>query len=168
MIDLELRDSRDRDSKWAHIWPANGERVSSPRENDALVLTRDDTWCLKAHARAWLGSPLTFRFDNEPRDYAHVYLGSEQRQWLLGRVEPGARATLRIPEEALTGDPGSMRLAVLAGQRVTLRVAGEARAALTIAQPATEILSQRWTLSKTLAVGQLRALPLGSAHLGRQ
>ena len=32
------------------------------------------------------------------RDYVHVYLVGEKREWLLGRVEPGAIATLRIPD----------------------------------------------------------------------
>jgi hypothetical protein len=114
------------------------------------------------------GPPLAIRFDNEARDYVHVYLVSEQRQWLLGRVEPGARATLRIPEAALAGSPGSMWLAVLAGGRMTGRVAGEARAATTIAEPVVGILSQRWTFSQTLANGQLTSLPLGRAEVGRQ
>jgi phosphotransferase system HPr-like phosphotransfer protein len=56
-----------------------------------------------------------------------------------------------------------MRLAVLAGDRVTLRAAGEARAASMIAQPASAFLSQRWTFSPSLAKGQLTALPLGRA-----
>ena len=114
--------------------------------------------------------PLAIRFDNEARDYVHVYLVGEQREWLLGRVEPGARATLRIPEAALAEDAGPMWLAVLAGERVTLRVAGEARAATSIAQPAAEILSQRWTFSPMTATGQLTALRFwpARAEAGRQ
>ena len=81
-------------------------------------------------------APVVIRFDNDARDYVHVYLLGEQREWLLGRVEPGAHATLRIPDAALSEDAGPMRLAVLRGERVTFRVAGEARAATTIAQSA--------------------------------
>ena len=116
------------------------------------------------------GLPLAFRFDNGAREYVHVYLVGEQREWLLGRVEPGARATLRIPDAALAGNPGFMRLAVLTGQRLTLRAAGDARAAITIAQPAAAIVSQGWTFSQTLAQGQLGTLLLGHAReeVGRQ
>ena len=67
--------------------------------------------------------PLAIRFDNEARQYVHVYLVGQNREWLLGRVEPGAHATLRIPDEAMADDRWSMRLAVLAGDRVTMRVA---------------------------------------------
>jgi hypothetical protein len=112
------------------------------------------------------GSPLAVRFDNGARDYVHVYLVGDKREWLLGRVEPGARATLRIPDDALAGNPGSMRLAVLAGGRMSLRVAGETRAAMTLAQPASAILSQRWTFSQSLAQGQLTSLSLGVASAG--
>jgi hypothetical protein len=102
---------------------------------------------------------LAVRFDNDSRDYVHVYLVGEQRQWFLARVAPGARATLRIPDAAVAEDGGRMRLAVLAGGRVTLWAPDEPRAALTLAQPATAFRSQRWTFSQSLANGQLTALP---------
>jgi hypothetical protein len=100
------------------------------------------------------------RFDNGAREHVHVYLIGEQREWLLGRVEPGARATLRIPDDALAGDAASMRLAVVAGQRVTMRAASEARA-ITMVQPAAVLLSQRWTFSQTSTQAHLTALQLG-------
>ena len=111
-----------------------------------------------------------FRFDNDARDYVHVYLVSEKGQWLLGRVEPGARGMLRIPDAALAEDQGWMRLAVLMGEHMTLRAVGEPRAAITMAQPAAEILSRRWTFSPALVNGQLTAMPLGRARaeVGRQ
>lgn len=100
----------------------------------------------------------TVRFDNIGRDYVRVYLVSETREWLLGRVEPGARATLRIPEDALASNTSSMRLAVVPGGGVTLRAAGGARVSLTLAQPASEILSQRWSYSQASANGELTSL----------
>lgn len=103
---------------------------------------------------------LVVQFDNESRDYVHVYLVGELRQWLLARVAPGARANLRIPDEAFSEHAGRVRLAVLAGERVTTRAAVDARAASAIAQPVAALLSQRWTFSPTLAHGQLLALPL--------
>jgi hypothetical protein len=116
------------------------------------------------------GPPLTVRFDNGASDYVHVYLIGEQREWLLGRVAPGAIATLRIPDAALTENAGPMRLAVLVGERVTLRAAGKPLAAIAIAQPAAEILSQRWTFSQMLSTGQLTGLRVGRARaeVGRQ
>ncbi len=88
------------------------------------------------------------RFENDGTEHVHVYLIGEARQWLLGRVEPGAIATLRIPDESLAGESGFVRLAVLAGQPVTLQAGRHPRAALTIARPASEILSQRWWFSQ--------------------
>jgi hypothetical protein len=64
---------------------------------------------------------------------------------MLGRVEPGARATLRLPAAAFAaGNAGFMRLAVLTGDRATVRAARAPGALYTIAQPATALLTQRW------------------------
>jgi hypothetical protein len=106
------------------------------------------------------GAPHTVRFDNGARQYVHVYLVGEKREWLLGRVEPGARVTLQIPEAALAENPGFMRLAVLTGAHMTLRAASDPRAAITIPQPAPGIASQRWTFSQ----GQLTPLRLGATR----
>jgi hypothetical protein len=98
--------------------------------------------------------PLAIRFDNNAREHVHVYLIGEKRQWLLGRVEPGAIATLRIPEESLAGHPTFVRLAVIAGERITLQAARNTRAKLTLAQPVSAVLSQRWRFSQ----GELTSL----------
>lgn len=84
------------------------------------------------------------RFDNEGREPVHVYLVSQDREWSLGRVEPGAATKLRIPPAALTESAGFMRLAVTVGERAALRVGRDPRAQMTIAQPPLHILSQRW------------------------
>ena len=86
----------------------------------------------------------------------HVYLIDERREWLLGRVEPGAVASLRIPEAPLAGSVGFMQLAVIPGERLTLRAALDPRAAFTIAQPAAAIVSEHLTFSR----GQLTPLQL--------
>src|SRR5436190_5612033 len=96
--------------------------------------------------------PAAIRFDNQARQYVHVYLVGDSREWLLGRVEPGAHATLRIPEGAM--GTRSMQLAVLAGDRVTMRAALNPGAALTILQPAVQLVAQKWTFTQTLANGQ--------------
>ncbi|HEV8363556.1 MAG TPA: hypothetical protein VGQ52_08545 [Gemmatimonadaceae bacterium] len=92
--------------------------------------------------------PLTFRFDNEGREHVHVYLIGVARQWLLGRVEPGAIATLRIPADAIEESAAFVRLAVLTGERVTLQASSHPRATLTIAQPVSAVLAQRWRFSE--------------------
>jgi len=93
-------------------------------------------------------SPLTIRFDNLGRERVDVYLIGAKREWILGRVEPGATASLRIPEEALAKGLTHVRLAVLQGERLTFQAARNPRARLTIAQPASAILSQRWSFSQ--------------------
>ena len=104
-------------------------------------------------------APRTLRFDNQARSYVHVYLVGEKREWLLGRVEPGATATLRIPDGSLESNPGFVQLAVIAGAQVTQQAARDSRAQLTIAQSASQILSQRWRLSQ----GQLTSTALRGA-----
>jgi len=98
--------------------------------------------------------PLNIRFDNFASERVDVYLIGVKREWLLGRVEPGGIASLRIPQEAL--DKGSMyvRLAVIAGEPLTFEAARNPRAKLTVAQPASTILSQQWSFSQ----GELRSL----------
>jgi hypothetical protein len=108
--------------------------------------------------------PAAIRFDNLGRQYVHVYLIGENREWLLGRVEPGAHATLRVPEGAMSDETWSMQLAVLAGDRVTMRVAAKPGASLTIAQPATQLLAQKWTFTQVLTNGQATASLMGRAQ----
>ena len=98
--------------------------------------------------------PLTIRFDNFARDRVDVYLIGAKREWLLGRVEPGATGSLRIPEEALAKGSMYVRLAVIAGEPLTFEAARNPRARLTIAQPASAILSQQWRFSQ----GELTSL----------
>ncbi len=92
--------------------------------------------------------PSTVRFDNGGREPVHVYLIGQKREWLLGRVEPGAVATLRLPDASLADEPGFVRLAVVAGGHVTQQAARDPRARLSIAQPTSAILSQGWKFSQ--------------------
>src|SRR6185503_18672636 len=77
--------------------------------------------------------PLTIAFENEAQTYVDVYLIGEKREWWLSRLAAGARATLRIPEEALTTEPGFLKLAVLADARRSLQAAREPRATFSLA-----------------------------------
>jgi hypothetical protein len=108
--------------------------------------------CVQAAARGGRSPmddvPLAIRFDNDAREHVHVYLIDEKREWLLGRVEAGAIAMLRIPEESLAGNPTFVRLVVIAGEGVTLQAARHARATPTLAQPVWAILSQQWRFSQ--------------------
>lgn len=98
--------------------------------------------------------PLSIRFDNDVRDYVHVYLIGDGRQWLLGRVEPGAVATLKIPDAALGARLRFVQLAVIEGGRLTPDALHDRRAELTTLQPAVAILSQQWRFSQ----GELTSL----------
>jgi hypothetical protein len=92
--------------------------------------------------------PVTIRFDNRARESVDVYLIGAKREWMLGRVAPGAIASLPLPDGALAEGSMMVRLAVLAGERLTLAAARHPRAVLTVAQPPSAILSQRWTFSQ--------------------
>jgi hypothetical protein len=124
--------------------------------------------CAGSPARAAVGgdapaeaaAPLAIRFDNQEREHVHVYLVGEKREWLLGRVEPGAIATLRIPDDLFDSDPGFVQLAVITGGGVSQRAARDPRAQFTIAQDPSGILSHRWQLAQ----GQLTSLAVRSAH----
>ena len=96
----------------------------------------------------------SIRFDNLGLERVDVYLIGGKSEWLLGRVEPGATARLRIPEEAFADGSKFVRLAVLANEKRTFQAARNPRARLTIALPPTEILTQRWSFSQ----GQLTFL----------
>lgn len=132
-----------------------------------IVLTLGLGACAGAPARARLNDPapeeatsLAVRFDNQARDYVHVYLVGQRREWLLGRVAPGATTALRIPADALTDETGFVRLAVVTGGNVTLQAARDPRAQITMAQLATTLASQRWRIAQ----GQLTALAGGGAR----
>ena len=102
------------------------------------------------------GRTLSIRFDNDAREHVHVYLIGDKREWLLGRVEPGAIRTLRIPDASLTESSGFFRLAVIAGEHVAVQAARDPRAMFTIAQPASAIMAQQWRFAQ----GQLTPLRL--------
>lgn len=88
---------------------------------------------------------LSMSFVNEAQTQVDVYLLSDKREWRLGRVAPGSRTMLRIPEAALTTETGFMRLAVLADARLSVDAAHDPHATLTLAQPMSELLAQRWS-----------------------
>jgi len=88
-------------------------------------------------------------FENEAQTYVDVYLIGERQEWWLGRVAPGARATLRIRDEALTTESGFVKLAVLADAPRSLQAARDPRATFSLAEPAPQLLAQRWTFRKT-------------------
>ena len=132
-----------------------------------MILTLALAACTSAPGRtvSEVPSPIeagqvSLRFDNQARSHVHVYLVGEKREWLLGRVEPGAVATLRIPDESVESDPGFVRLAVLAGGQATLMAARDARARLTISQPASSLLARQWRFAQ----GELTSRGLNAAR----
>ena len=109
-------------------------------------------------------APPAIHFDNDSRAYVQVYLVGARREWLLGRVPPGARVTLRIPEDALDEGAGQRRLAVVAADGATQRAAVDAGVATQLPRPTAEILGQRWTFSQRPTYGELTPLPLGAVR----
>ena len=110
--------------------------------------------------------PLAIDFENEAETYVDVYLIGEKREWWLGRLAAGARGTLRIREEALTTESGFLKLAVLADAPRTLQAARDPRATFSLTEPASRLLAQRWTFTKTpLASPEIFGARVG---LGRQ
>jgi hypothetical protein len=91
---------------------------------------------------------LEVRFDNDAETYVDVYLLGQLREWRLGRVAPGARVTLRIPQDAVGPNSGFVRLAVLANAQYSAQAARDPRTTSTIAQPASALLGQRWEFSQ--------------------
>lgn len=142
----------------------------------ALIVTLTIGACASAPSRVTNdglalvdAQPPSIRFDNEGRDYVRVYLVGLRQEWSLGRVAPGARVTLRIPEAAFAEDAGAVRLAVLPGDHLTFRAANENRAATMVALPAAEVLAQRWTFSPITSTDQLSSVRLGPSRTnGRQ
>lgn len=140
------------------------------------VVTLTATLALAACARG--PSPVTFdggaatssepfgvRFENEADRYVDVYLVGERREWWLGRVAPGARTTLRIPDAARAEAPEFVRLAVLVGEQRTLAAGRDSRATFTIPQPASNLLDQRWTFRQTpLTTPELIGAPTSSGR----
>ena len=100
-------------------------------------------------------SLLSIRFDNLSRQTVDVYLIGTKREWMLGRVAPGAVASLRLPDEAFAAGSMMSRLAVLAGERETFAAARDPRAVFSITEPASAFLSKRWSFSQ----GNLVSLP---------
>lgn len=151
----------------------------APRTNSllslaaALTLALSQSACASGAARPSSGltaaaasapSP-TMRFSNTAGDYVHVYLVSPRRQWLLGRVEAGANATLRIPAAALDENGGWLRVAVIVGQRVTPQVASDPSAAITSALPPEGMLTRRWVYSSKIGTGQIVEVSTGGPRV---
>jgi hypothetical protein len=67
-----------------------------------------------------------------------------------------------LPEDDLAATIGFVRLAVIAGAPVSLNAARDPRAALTIAQPVSQLLQQRWTYS----LAQATTPQILGAHAG--
>lgn len=131
------------------------------------ILTLALAACAGGPGRAGLEAPSptavetqAIRFDNQARDRVHVYLVAARREWLLGRVEPGATATLKIPDGAFASEPGFMQLAVVAGPLSTQLASRNPRAQLTIAQDPAGIVSRQWRY----AGGELGSRGLRTAH----
>ena len=105
------------------------------------------------------------RFDNAARTYVDVYFVGPTREWWIGRVAPGARAMLRIPDEARLASAGFARLAVLADAPLSAAASRDPRATFTISQPTWDLMGQRWTFSQAqFASPEIRGAPTDVHH----
>jgi hypothetical protein len=100
-------------------------------------------------ATATSARPFAIRFENQAQTYVDVYFVGQLREWWLGRVSPGALVSLQIPDAAWLENEGYVRLAVLAGVPRSGQAARDPRSTMTIAQPTSSLLSQRWTFHQT-------------------
>jgi hypothetical protein len=85
------------------------------------------------------------QFDNQAMVHVDVYLVSGQTQWRLGRVPPGMRMSLRVPASAIDWTTGFVQLTVIPGSQMSAQAWRDPRAILAIAQPVSDVMSQRWT-----------------------
>jgi len=101
------------------------------------------------------------QFDNLATMYVDVYLAAGQIQWRLGRVLPGMRATLTVPESAVDWPTGLMQLVAIPGSLMSAEAWRDARAVPAAAQPLSEVLSHRWTFRQPAGAAlQLQATRL--------
>src|SRR5262249_16863516 len=84
------------------------------------------------------------QFDNQATAYVDVYLVGGQTQWRLGRVPPGMRMKLRVPASAVDWTMGFVQLVVIPGSQISMQAWRDPRAVVAIAQPVSDVLSQRW------------------------
>jgi len=112
------------------------------------------------------GRTTVLQFDNQATVYVDVYLvGGPQIQWRLGRVSAGMRETMNVPESAIDWTTGFVQLVVIPGSHMSPEAVRDPRAVVAIAQPVSEVLSQRWTFRQPAGAAlQLQATRLG----GRQ
>jgi hypothetical protein len=93
--------------------------------------------------------PAAIEFDNEATVHVDIYIVSAQYQWRLGRVVPGARALLRVPQSAIESTMGLVWLTVIPGSQMSAQAAWERGAVLAMPQPVAQLLSQRWTFRQS-------------------
>jgi hypothetical protein len=118
----------------------------------------------RPHAASMTESPSDMlQFDNQATVYVDVYLVGGQRQQRLGRVPPGMRAMLKIPASTIDWTAEFVRVAVIPGSEMSAESWRDPRATTGIAQPLSEVLSQRWTFRQPDAGGA--ALQLQATRL---
>ena len=87
-------------------------------------------------------------FENATPDQVRVYLVEGASEWLLGRVEPGRAAYLRLPADVLAKRGAEVSLiAVPIGTPRTAGLSGGAERIISTAEPAENLVTMRWTLS---------------------
>ena len=86
--------------------------------------------------------------DNDTRQRIDVYLIEATQDYLLGRLEAGSKKWLSLPARSAVPGAGWVSLAVLVDAPRSLRPSRDANAVLTIRQPMTALLGQRWVFAE--------------------
>ena len=141
-----------------------GVAACAGRQRPITQAERGDNMVGATSAMAEEPRTAVLQFDNQAAAYVDVYLvNNEQRQWRLGRVPPGMRAMLRVPESAADWTPGFVQLAVIPGSQISPEAWRDPKVMTAIAQPVSEVLSQRWTFRQPGgAAPQLQATRLSA------
>lgn len=115
----------------------------------ASVSARPDVRSREAEAMS------AIQVDNQSRDRIDIYVITETREWHVGRLDPGAKAWLSVRDRAEIGGAGMIQLAVIADASLSQKPSRDARAIVTLKQPMSELLGQRFVFAE----GSLTELP---------
>jgi hypothetical protein len=113
--------------------------------------------------RELLPAAATLSFENSTIEHVAVYLDDRGSQWLLGRVQPGRKAALRLPSGVLSSTGWAFTLVAipLGTRKDGARGSQVPNAIRSELSPNEMLTSMRWVLRGHYLVG---AIPLRGRH----